>query len=98
MMPTVAAPSSDRQGEPVSIFAQEVELWRRAAYLGVTKRASALVLHTDPAVRDVCVSVGCGRPPGPGAVRKITQVLHDYFAPGALDSVYQHVARLLHFQ
>ena len=65
--------------------------------LDAQKRSSAIVLHMDPVVRDARMAVGNEQLLDPDSVPKILQVLRDYFAPGALDSIYQEVVRFSHF-
>ena len=65
--------------------------------LDITGRDCALVLRMDPAERDVCRTEGSQQLLEPDGVMKITKVLRDYFAPDALYSVYQEVARFFAF-
>ena len=43
--------------------------------------------------RENCMAVGSGQILGSGGAKKITQLLNNYFAPQAADSVYQEVGR-----
>ena len=97
MMPTVAALSFDGKGEPSAYYAQEVELWPRAKNLGVTRRATAIVLHMEPAVRDARTTVVGDRLLGQDAGPKVMRMLRDNFAPRAPDSVYREVVSPIHF-
>ena len=45
--------------------------------------------------RDACAAAGSEQSLEPDAAMEITQVLHDYFVPDALDSVYQKLVRFL---
>ena len=56
MMPKGGIRSFDRKDESSANYAQEAELWGRAASLDVTKRTSATEIQMDPAARDVCAS------------------------------------------
>ena len=69
------------KGEPFAGYAIEVEVWCKVTNIDVGKRASALVLRTEPIARDVCMTTGsCKLMEPAGAVRAL-QVLRDYSAP-----------------
>ena len=58
MLPSIAVPCSDGKGEPFAGYAMEVEVWRKVTNIDVGKRASALVLQTEPIATDVCMAMG----------------------------------------
>ena len=87
MVPIVSAPSSGGQSEFLANVAREVEVWRWVASLDATAR--------DPAARDVRPVVGSDQLLEQAGVLEMTQIFRVNFAPGALDSVSQDVARLL---
>lgn len=51
-----------------------------------------------PVPRDVCLAVGSDQLLEGDGVPEIMRTPRDYFALGALDSVYREVARFLHFK
>ena len=79
-------------------YGREVELRYKVTNLQVTKRASAPVLRMEPTARDVCMTFGSDHLMEPDAAATVVQMLHDYFAPDALDVVYQDVVSSLHFE
>ena len=91
MMPTVAAPSCDGNGESFPNYAHKAELWFRATNSDGPKGASALVLQMNPVARNDQLSER-------GGMQAIARILHDFSAPGTLDSVNQDVARFLQFR
>ena len=48
--------------------------------------------------RDACMAVGSEQQSVPDGVMEIMNASHDYFAPDALNSVNQEVARFLHLK
>ena len=86
------------EGEPFLRFAMEVELRRKVADSDERKGASALVLQTEPAARDVRMAVGSGRPVGPDGAHVILRASRDFLAPGPLDTDCQDALRSLHFK
>ena len=59
------------------------------------KRASALISLVDTVAREDRGAAGGDVIMGHGGVKQILEVVRDYFTPGAVDSVYRGVARLL---
>ena len=98
MIPTVAIPPFSGKGESLANYAQEAQFRSRVTNWGLTKRPSAKVLRMGPLAPDVFLAVGNDRLWEPAGVMTITPVLHHYFAPNALDSVYREVACFLHFK
>ena len=84
MTPTSAAPCFGGRGESFASYSPEAEFWARVRNLDPTRRASALVLHMEPAAREVCWATGDERLLYQDGAAKLLQVLRDYFAPGAI--------------
>ena len=59
--------------------------------------ALALISHMDVIAREVRMAHGRYVIMGRGGAKKIAELLHDCFAPGTADSVYQEVVHLLQF-
>ena len=81
--PTMAVPSFGGKCESLSDFAQEVELCRRVAKLGVTERASGLVLQM--VLQKGPGAAGSDQFLEQDAASKIMLLPHDYSAPDASD-------------
>ena len=98
MLPSIAAPFSDGTGNPLPGSATEEKLRRKVTNLGVGKRASALVLQMESTARDACVAMGSDKLMEPDAVGRSLRVPREYFAPNALNAVYQYAICFLHFE
>ena len=48
----------------------EVELWSKVTEMGISTRASSLVLQTESSPRDVCMAPGNGKLPDPDGPRR----------------------------
>ena len=86
-------PSLMGRANHLPIALPEVELRRQGAHLDPANRASVLILYMDSAAREVCAAAGRGVIMGREGAMKITVLLRDYFAPDAVESAYQEVAR-----
>ena len=73
------------------------ELWRQVANLYACKRVPALVLQMESTARDVRMAIRNHKSPEAAGEGEWLSVLQNYFAPDAMDAVYQHVAQFLHF-
>ena len=66
-----------------------MKLRRRVANLDPAKRYSAHSLQMNAVAQEVCMAAGSDVILDPDGVKKISKLLHDYFAPDAVGSVYQ---------
>ena len=88
-------PSSMEKASLVN-YDQGVELRNRAADLDPVRTTPTLLLHMDPASCEFCTGVGTDQLLDSGGVKKILQVLRNYFGRKEADPIYQEVARLSH--
>ena len=69
----------------------------RMTHLEPSKRTAALIMHTNLVARQVCMPAGGDHQKSNDGASRILGILGNYFAPEAADSIYQKVARLLHY-
>ena len=91
-------PAFDRRGASFLDCEHQVLLWMRAARAEETARASLLILHTQPAPRQVCLAKGRAILDHNGGVAKIFEILRNYFAPVAVDAIHQRVMQFMRFR
>ena len=84
MLPSIAAPSFDGEGEPLPGYATAAESRRKAEGLEVGKRASASVSQMVWTARDVRMATGSEKLVETGAVGRAPGVPGDYVAPDTI--------------
>ena len=70
----------------------------RTARAELSARAALLVLHMQPAPRQVCPLEGSDILGHGDGVSKISDVLRNYFAPEAVDAIHLQVTRFMRFR
>ena len=98
MPPAARVPGFDGKGSSYIIYEQQVRLWRQVANLDPSKRAAALILQVETVARQVCLAAGSDSVANNDGAEQILGILKDYFAPDAVDSAFQEVARFLQFK
>ena len=72
-------------------YKHQTHSWLRAARTELSARALLLVLHMQPAPRQVCLAEGGDISDRGGRVTDILNISRSYFAPGAADAIRQQV-------
>ena len=80
------------------VYAMEVESRRKGANFNVGGRSSALLRQMEPTAQDVCTAMGSNKLMEPDGVGRALRMLRNYFAPGAVDAVYQDAVRFPRFK
>ena len=78
-----AVPALDGWGVNFLDLYHEVHLWARATHTELTARASLLVLHMQPAPRQVCLAEGSDISAHGDGASQILNISRNYFAPEA---------------
>ena len=92
------APAFYGRGAHILDYDHQVRLWMRTTRIEASAGASVLILHMQPAPRQVCRANGGNILGRSGGATKILQELRNYFAPKAADAIHQHVTRYLRFR
>ena len=77
---------------------QQVRLWMRMTKMEPSSRAAALVLNVNSVARQVCLSAGGDHLENTDGVSRALEILRNFFAPEAPDSIRQEVARFMQFR
>ena len=88
----------DGRGASFLGYDRQVRLWMRTTRTGASARESVLILPMRPAPRQVCLGSGSGILGRSDGVAKILEILRNYCAPGAADSIRQQVMRYMRFR
>ena len=70
----------------------------RAARAELTARASRLILRAQPAPRQVCLAEGSAILDHNDGVAKISDIMRNYFAPGAVGAIRRQVTRFTRYR
>ena len=71
-------------------YEQQVYLCMRATKPGLVARASLVILHMQPAPRQVCLAEGCGLLARRDGATQILDILRNYSAPETANAIHQH--------
>ena len=92
------APKFDGGGGSLANYEAKVLLWKRAPAMRPGKEAARLLLHTSDVARKVCLSVGRDVIDNLDGAEQISRILRERFAPDAIDSIIQVVAKFTFFR
>ena len=90
------APSFDGKASSFLDYEQRVALWLRSTDVPAERQSTLLILHMDPAARQVCMlnseedalMTGCD-------VQLVMRALRDYFQPETFDRIFTQMHRFV---
>ena len=89
MLPSEEVPIFNGKGVSCHDYEQQVRLWVRLAKMEPLRRAVALVLHVNSVALQLCLSARGDRFDNTDGATCELEILRNYFAPDAADSVNQ---------
>ena len=98
VLPTAQVPVCDGKGSPYLHFELQARLWRQVANLDPSERAAALILRMVAVARQVGPPAGGDFVVNDGGAERILNILKDYLAPDAANSIYREVVRPFHLK
>ena len=98
MLPALVVPAFGGKGSSILHFGLHVRLWRQVAHLEPSWEDSALIPRMGGVARQACVSATSEHTLNNDGADRISTILHEHFAPDAVESVYPAVVRLLQFE
>ena len=98
MLPANKVPGEDRQGSSFQDYEQQPCSWMRTPHLEPSKRAVASILRATSAARRVRKTAAGDNPESRDGALRILEISKNVFALEAAGSIYQEVARFLHYR
>ena len=87
-------PSFDGKASSFLDYEQRVTLWVRSTDVPVERQSTLLILHMDPAARQVCMYNSGGDTLMAGCdVQLVMRTLRDYFQPDTFDRIFTQMGR-----
>ena len=91
-------PVFDGHASPFAHYEETVTLWNRIATTDPQKRAANLLFHETDAARKVCMAAGKDGVGNIDRAARILRILGERFAPEAIDSIFQDMAKFMYFE
>ena len=98
MLPAGKFPASNGGGASFLGSERQVCLWMRMTKMGPASRASALALRVNSVGGQGCLSSGGGQLGDNDGATRMLEILRNYFAPEAADSICQEVVRCTQYR
>ena len=90
-------PSFGGQASSAANYEEQVALRNRIRPSDPRRRAADLFLHVSDVARKVCATAGKDAIDNNDGVQRILRILRERFAPDAIDSVFQDIAKFMYF-
>ena len=91
-------PSFDGKASSFLDYEQRVALWVRSTDVPVERQSTLLILHMDPAARQVCMNNAGGDTLMAGCdVQLVLSTLRDYFQPDTFDRIFTQMGRFMSY-